>query len=187
MRIREFNRGTDISGLRACLIELQDFERRLDPRMPPGAGVVDPMISEMMYRCETHDGKVFVADSGETLGGYVTVLARVVSEEADDGELEYALVSDLVVREGFRHRGIGRQLLETAEAFAAADGARWLRIEVLAANRAARDMYASFGFREHLISLEKPLPSSIDGTRAAGAHRRWKSGASGPPRRRESR
>jgi len=34
--VREFDRDADFDGMRACLIELQDFERRIDPRKLAG-------------------------------------------------------------------------------------------------------------------------------------------------------
>ena len=162
MKIREFDTVRDLEGIRACLIELQDYECRLDPRMPAGVEVVDPLFSEMMVRCDLHNGRVFVAVEGEDIAGYVTVLARVMSEEIDDGDLEYGLITDLVVRECFRSRGAARQLLEAAEGYAIEGGARWLRIEVLAGNHTARGLYESRGFIEHVVSLEKPLSAGGD-------------------------
>ena len=48
MIIRPLNRQTDMDGLRDCLIELQDFEREIDPRMPPGKEIADDYIFEML-------------------------------------------------------------------------------------------------------------------------------------------
>ena len=31
MIVREYDRDADFDGMRACLIERQDFERRIDP------------------------------------------------------------------------------------------------------------------------------------------------------------
>lgn len=157
MKIREFDIARDLEGMRACLIELQDYECELDPRMPAGVEVVDSLFSEMMARCEAHNGRVFVSVEGMDVAGYITVLLRVTSEEIDDGDLEYALITDLMVRECFRSRGAARKLLEVAEAYAIDGGARWLRIEVLAGNHTARGLYESRGFNEHIVSLEKPL------------------------------
>jgi len=36
MIVREFDRDADFGGMRDCLIEFQDFERRIDPRKPAG-------------------------------------------------------------------------------------------------------------------------------------------------------
>jgi len=34
VEIREFDSSRDLQDVRSCLIELQDFERRFDPRIP---------------------------------------------------------------------------------------------------------------------------------------------------------
>lgn len=157
IRIRKFDKQSDTKAVRSCLIELQDYECELDPRMPAGSEVGGPLFAEMMDRCSRHQGSIFVADDGNDIAGYVTVLARIKSEDIDDGDIEYGLVTDLMVRDKFRNRGIGRRLLEVAEEHATECGARWLRVEVLSNNGAARDLYKSSGFSEHLLSLEKSL------------------------------
>lgn len=157
MEIRAFDAARDSAGVRSCIVELQDYERVLDPRMPAGAGVAEPLFAEMMARCRAYNGRVFVAEEGCEIAGYVTVLARVASEDTEEGDLEYGLITDLMVRASFRDRGAGRRLLEAAEAYAVAEGARWLRIDALAQNAAARALYAARGFAEHLVTLEKPL------------------------------
>ncbi len=159
IRIRKFDKQSDTEAVRACLIELQDYECELDPRMPAGSEVGGPLFVEMMDRCSRHHGRIFVADDGNDIAGYVTVLARIKREDIEDGDLEYGLVTDLMVRDKFRNRGIGRRLLEVAEEHATECGARWLRVEVLSNNGAARKLYTSYGFSEHLLSLEKSLKS----------------------------
>lgn len=144
-------------AVRECLIELQDFERELDPRMPPGALIDKAYVAEMQKRCRDCDGTILVAEVGAEVAGYATVLARVKSEDIDAGDLEYALISDLVVKKPFRGRGIGQQLLREAEAYAQSRRARWLRIGVLAANQVARSMYEISGFSEVYVELEKSL------------------------------
>jgi ribosomal protein S18 acetylase RimI-like enzyme len=67
----------------------------------------------------------------------------------------YALVTDLVVLEPYRGRGIGCQLLRRAEAFIRDAGASELRIGVLADNRAARRLYLDAAFVPHLEILVK--------------------------------
>ena len=77
--------------------------------------------------------------------------------------------------------GLGRALLARAEAFARAEGAAVLRIDVMAENAGARSLYARFGFRERTIELEKrsaiPMKNrrSASRSRRIGARRsRWK-------------
>ncbi len=147
----------DLAGVRACFIELQDFERSLDPRFPPGAEIVDDLISQMLDRCQKCGGRVLVAVLNEAIVGFVTILAKVRSEEIGEGEIEYGLVSDVVVASKYRKQGIGRKLLEAAELYAKSKGVRWLRIGVLAENHSADGLYDSIGFKRMYIEREKEL------------------------------
>ena len=155
--IRGFDKKADLSGVRSCLIELQDFERSLDSRMPSGAEIVDALIPHMLDRCARSGGRILVAELNEATVGFVTVLAKVKSEEIEDGEIEYGLVSDMVVASKYRKQGIGRKLLEAAELYARSKGVRWLRIGVLAENHSADGLYDSMGFRKMYIEREKEL------------------------------
>jgi GNAT superfamily N-acetyltransferase len=157
MVVREYFRDTDIDGIRACLVELQDFERRIDSRMPAGDEIANMYISESVSKCAECHGRIFVADEDGEIAGYATVLAKVRSGALDDGDLEYAYVADLVVRETYRGRGFGRRLLAKAETYARDEGAKWLRIGVLAKNEVARSLYISSGFSELQIKFEKGL------------------------------
>ena len=94
--------------------------------------------------------------SGQVVG-FVCVWARVRPDEPDENPVEYAFVSDLVVGTAYRRRGIGRRLLEAAEGYARARGARSLRIGALTRNAAARSLYASAGFEEYEVELAKQL------------------------------
>ena len=155
--IRDFDEKAHLAGVRACLIELQDFERSLDPRMPSGAEIVDDFIPHMLDRCTKCDGRVLVAELNDEVAGFATILAKVKSEEIEDGEIEYGLVSDVVVASKYRKRGIGRKLLEAAESYAKSNGVRWLRIGVLAENHSADGLYDSMGFKRLYIEREKEL------------------------------
>ena len=157
MNIRPYRSDTDGEQLRACVIELQDFERELDPRMPPGEEIVDDYIVAMLFRCRMCDGQVLVADSNGELAGYVTILNRVQSDDLDDGNLEFGLIADLLVRKDYRGQGLGKELMAAAESFAKEHGVRWLRISVMSENSAARSLYASSGFAEIYAELEKEL------------------------------
>ncbi len=74
-------------------------------------------------------------------------------------------IHDIVVLEAFRGRGIGPRLLGWIEAFARAQGACKLTLEVLDNNGRARAVYAKAGFSAYeldpaygqAVFLEKPL------------------------------
>ncbi len=160
MLIRDFEEKIDTTAVRDCLVELQDFERGLDPRLPPGTEIVDEYIPHMMKRCRECEGKVLVAEVDGDVVGYATILTRVKSEELEDGDIEYGLISDVVVLEKFRNMGLGKKLLQEAESYARAREVKWLRIGVLAGNQAAATLYSSMGFSNLYVELEKDLASS---------------------------
>ncbi len=140
-----------------CLIELQDFERQIDSRMPAGTEIAEEYVAHLFQRCIHCDGQILIADKDNQIAGYVVILTKVVSEELEDGKLEYGLISDLVVLQEFRGAGIGGDLMEAAEAYARRHNVKWLRIGVLARNTPAVNMYRSRGFDDHYIELEKSL------------------------------
>lgn len=157
MPIRKFSARTDLPRLRQCLIELQNFERNFDPRLPSGEEIVEAYIPDMLQRCRECGGTVLVADVDGLVAGYVTVMAKVSSEEIGAGDFEFGLITDIVVLPEFRRAGLGKELLAAAEAFARANGVKWLRIGALTANQAARDIYSSLGFSGLYVELEKDL------------------------------
>jgi ribosomal protein S18 acetylase RimI-like enzyme len=155
--VREFDARIDQKRIQDCFVELQDAERVLDPRLPCGNDIVGAYIPTMLKRCSQAAGKVFVAEVEGVVVGFVTVLTRVRSDELEGGDLEYGLVSDLIVTNESRRMGIGRQLLEAAESFARSRGVQCLRVGVLAANEAANYLYTSSGFSNLYVELEKDL------------------------------
>jgi GNAT superfamily N-acetyltransferase len=157
MIVREFDQDADFDGIRACLIELQDFERRIDPRKPAGDQIAVAYISDALSQCADHHGRIFVAEEKGEIAGYATVLAKMRSGSLDDGNLEFAYLADLVVRAAYRGRGIGRELIAKAETYARDEGAKWLRVCVLAENEGARHLYSTSGFSELYVDFEKDL------------------------------
>ena len=151
-----YNAREHATGLRACFVELQDFERGMEPAMPPGDTVADAYLERMLERCKIWDGAVFVALVGGRVGGFVCVWTRVPPEPDEPGQ-PYAFVSDLVVLDGLRGRGIGRALLAEAERHARARCAAVLRLDVLVANVAARRLYDDAGFSVRRLEMAKPL------------------------------
>jgi diamine N-acetyltransferase len=138
-------------------VELQEFERTIDPRLRPGDSMADDYWARIQTRCAEKNGRVFVGEANGTVVGFVAVLAHEVFTELDDPPGTYAVVTDLAVLPTHRRQGIGRQLLERAELFAKVAGARELRISVLARNTAARRLYLAAAFVPHQEILAKPL------------------------------
>src|SRR5919108_2158590 len=141
--------------MRRCMVELQEFERGIDSRLRPGETIADEYCAQIHARCREADGRVFVAEYDGAVVGFVGVLAREQFTALDEPPGTYALITDLVVLERYRNRGIGRRLLERAEEYARVAGASELRIGVLMQNAAARRLYLDDGFVPHLQILAK--------------------------------
>ena len=154
--IREY-RPEDAEAVKACIIELQDFCRQIDPQIADGRTVADKYLAYLLRQCAETAGNIYVVESGDQVIGMVCVFARIQSEAADEEDYEYAYISDLVVLAAKRKSGIGRSLLNHAEKYARSKGARILRISVHAGNGVAKDLYLESGFKEKVAILQKEL------------------------------
>lgn len=155
--IRPYDPARDLAGAEACIVELQEFERALEPRLPPGPTMAAAYLAVLVARCVRHAGRLFVAEVDGRVVGFAAVLGRVEPEAPDQEQAAHAYVSDLVVLPGFRSRGIGRQLLDQAEALAREVGTTRLEIGVLSKNPEAARLYRDFGFVDFRINLTKRL------------------------------
>ena len=126
MIIRDY-RDCDAAALRQCVVALQEFERSIDPLLLAGEVMADRYCERIHARCREAAGQIYVAEQDSEVVGFVTVLARESFTELDDPPGHYALITDLIVLESFRGRGVGRQLLERAEGYAKQAGVAELR------------------------------------------------------------
>jgi len=139
------------------VVEIQEFERNLDERMSLGEEIADWYLSDMLVHANKPSACIFVAEMNNAVVGYVAVNAKVSNDEPDEYNYEYAYISDVVVLEPARGKGIGKALLAEAEKFSLENGAQWLRIGVLGVNEGAHNLYRSLGFKPREIVLEKNM------------------------------
>jgi ribosomal protein S18 acetylase RimI-like enzyme len=155
--IRDCDPGRDRNDLRSCIVEMQEFERSVEPMLPCGAEMADAYVELLLNRCSGTSGRVFIAEVDQTVVGFIGVIARVAPKEPDEEATPYTYISDLVVLPTYRRRGIGSALLRHAEAYARDCGMTVLRINVLAKNQVAGQLYRTFGFSDYRIELLKRL------------------------------
>lgn len=137
--------------------ELQEWERNIDGRLADPDDVLERLWQEIVEDCDVFRGTIFVAALDDEVVGYIGVLTHVKVEDTDEVDYVYAQVTDVVVQERHRSKGIGAALLAHAKTHAREAGVRWLRINVLAANRSAAALYRSCGFQDREIVLEHDL------------------------------
>jgi ribosomal protein S18 acetylase RimI-like enzyme len=157
--IREY-RPEDEQQVEECFVELQEFERRIEPRRIEGSLVAKKYLQYMFQRCSQTQGKVFVLDDHNRIAGFISVWAKMKTNGLVNEESEVAYISDLIVVAAYRGQGWGRALLQRAEDYALSQGATMLSLGVLAENRGARKLYNDFGFRENQVEFVKPLKAS---------------------------
>lgn len=155
--LRGFDNRRDREALVRLVAALQDFERGLEPALPPGERIARRYVEAMLQRCIAYQGRVLVAEHEASVIGFVCVLARIPETAPDEYSRPHAAVGELFVEAEWRGTGVGRRLLRAAEAHALERGADRMRVQVLAGNGDARRLYASVGFRDRLVELEKRL------------------------------
>ncbi|MET0311112.1 MAG: GNAT family N-acetyltransferase [Burkholderiaceae bacterium] len=89
--------------------------------------------------------RVIVAEIHAGLTGFAHVVRGAHPERPDAGEVE---LNRLYVRKNFIGQGVGRRLLQEAEAVAAREGARALWLTAWAGNAKARAFYARQGYED---------------------------------------
>ncbi len=154
--IREY-KPEDAAQVERCFIELQEYERSVEPMRAEGKAVAEKYLEYMYKQAAETSGRVFVAEIEGEVVGFVSLWAHVAQNELINSPGTFAYVSDLVVMPEFRGRKLGYKLLQTAEEYAVEQGATSLVIGVLARNRVARQLYERYGFEESQVNLSKPL------------------------------
>lgn len=155
--IREFepaDMAPVVDMLRALQIMEMPFNRHL--KAPEEIG---PWYVEVLLRkCRDSRGRIVIADMGGTAAGCAVFLARVKEGgEEEEREHSYALVSELVVAEGFRGRGIAGALLAECERIALSLGQDELRLAVYLWNEPALALYRRSGFETAKLRMAKRL------------------------------
>jgi ribosomal protein S18 acetylase RimI-like enzyme len=90
------------------------------------------------------------------LEGHVSVGHLWIAETSVDG-FASVFIYDIRLREDARGRGIGRRVMELAEAVARSLGARDLELHTFAHNAPARRLYESVGYRTTSLGMRKTL------------------------------
>ena len=112
---------------------------------------------ELMQRLSRRKGRIILAEEGGIAVGAMGFSLDQDAAYITDSVRNHGTVTDLIVREEWRGRGVGRMLLAEAERLTRAAGLRRLFIGVLVANEAAERTYRNFGFEPYVSILAKEL------------------------------
>jgi GNAT superfamily N-acetyltransferase len=150
-------RHSDRDVLRALVLELHDSLRPFDEDLAPGDEIIDHYFNGLLSRVDETGGAVFLAEEADGVAGYVCVWGGVAPEDPDERVDPYSFMAELFVRPGRRHSGIGRLLVERAEAFAREHGMYKMELKVLARNESALRFYESLGYAPRVVVMGKRM------------------------------
>jgi GNAT superfamily N-acetyltransferase len=156
LHIREYAE-TDRQDLEACFAEYQEHNRALEAGRRPGEEVASRYAEHLLGECAACDGRVFVADAGGKVVGFVGVWTEKPANGFIDEIPSFARLGNIFVLDEYRGRAIGGALFRRAELFAAEKGHKRLMLAVLSANADARKMCEGYGMREHEAVYVKEL------------------------------
>jgi GNAT superfamily N-acetyltransferase len=158
VRVRQ---GTpeDVPSLVALFQELDRMQA--DWRVfTPRPGFYDEVGEKYQEAINNPDAVVLVVDDDEgEVVGMAYGEARVPSRFSDERALELAGV---VVRAGYRGRGVGRELVAEAARFADARGIEWVELKTFAPNRGAMEFWDDLGFTPRVVQLTSGTRDLLD-------------------------
>jgi ribosomal protein S18 acetylase RimI-like enzyme len=140
----------DVPALVALFQELDRMQS--DWRVfTPRPGFYDEVGLKYREAMSTENAVVVVAegDEGEIVGmAYGEV--RIPSRFSDERALE---LSGVVVRTGYRGRGVGRALVQEAARFAGEMGVEWVELKTFAPNQGAMAFWEGMGFTPRVVQM----------------------------------
>ncbi|HEY7516529.1 MAG TPA: GNAT family N-acetyltransferase [Vicinamibacteria bacterium] len=149
MKVRQAT-PEDVPSLVALFQELDRMQA--DWRVfTPRPGFYDEVGERYRQAMTNPDAVVLVVvdDEGEVVG-MAYGEARTPSRFSDERALE---LSGVVVRAGYRGRGVGRELVHEAARFAADRGIAWIELKTFAPNRGAMEFWEDLGFTARVVQL----------------------------------
>ncbi len=116
----------------------------------PRPGFYDEVGTKYREAMRTDNSTVLVAEDDAEIVGMAYGEVRVPSRFSDERAFE---LSGVVVRAGYRGRGVGRALVKEAARFASETGVDWIELKTFAPNQGAMEFWESLGFTPRVVQL----------------------------------
>ncbi|SCZ03142.1 GNAT family N-acetyltransferase [Microvirga guangxiensis] len=137
--------------------QLNVFEADLVGDRRRDHGGANAYYDELMIRLSRRNGRIVLAEANRIVVG---AMGFSLDQDAAYVESEFrshGTVTDLIVHEEWRGKGIGQMLLKEAERLTKEAGLKRLMIGALIANERAERTYRQFGFEPYVAFLKKEL------------------------------
>jgi ribosomal protein S18 acetylase RimI-like enzyme len=126
----------------------------LSPQRPATPAESEKAFLTMCDFAFQRETKLFLAKVGETPAGFLLFIDFLPDDVTGRPQ---GFIAYMAVEEAFRGRGIGRALLDAAEAHAREKGLPAIALMVTEANRGAASLYGKAGYVVERLLLCKPL------------------------------
>ena len=158
MKVRQAT-PEDVPALVALFQELDRMQA--DWRVfTPRPGFFDEIGEKYREAMNNPDAVVLVVEDDEAeVVGMAYGEARTPSRFSDERALE---LSGVVVRSGYRGRGVGRELIQEAARFADERGIAWIELKTFAPNRGAMEFWGNLGFEPRVVQLTSPTRELLE-------------------------
>jgi GNAT superfamily N-acetyltransferase len=146
----------DFAAIRDLFDELDRFHAVAEPRLfriPPTPRLSRDTLAELIAGETCFFA---VADLAGEIVGFVEASIRG-ADDSTDVNRPWCGVHNLMVKSGRRRIGIGKMLMQAAEAWAQTKGLTDVRLTVFEFNEGARQFYARLGYRTFSRQLQKAL------------------------------
>lgn len=148
MKVRQAT-PEDVPALVALFQELDRMQS--DWRVfTPRPGFYDEVGLKYREAMSTENAVVLVAEDGGEIVGMAYGEVRIPSRFSDERALE---LSGVVVRTGYRGRGVGRALVQEAARFAGEMGVEWVELKTFAPNQGAMAFWEGLGFTPRVVQM----------------------------------
>ncbi len=150
-------RAADRPALIRLMGALNEFEAAIEDNRAD-ASAAESHLDWVSGEIAAQGGVTLVAEEGGSVVGFLSF-----AFEEDPGTFvrpehrRHAMIWDISVDEGARGQGVGRALLEAAEAHTKAAGIGEIRLYVLESNARARRIYDAAGYRTYERLMAKRI------------------------------
>jgi GNAT superfamily N-acetyltransferase len=124
----------------------------------PRPGFYDEVGLKYRKAMATDQAVVLVAEDDGDIVGMAYGEVRVPSRFSDERALE---ISGVVVRAGYRGKGVGRALVQEAARFATDRGVRWVELKTFSPNERAMSFWEGLGFHPRVVQLTSSTESIL--------------------------
>ena len=156
MKVRQAT-PADVPELIALFQELDRLQR--DWRVfTPLPGFYDEVGEKYREAMDSDDAIVLVAEDDGEIVGMAYAEIQIPSRFSDERALE---VSGVVVRTGYRGRGVGRALAEEAGRFAVGRGVPYVELKSFWPNEQSMAFWRALGFHPRVVQLVAPTEEVV--------------------------